>query len=98
VAFTYTLQYTALARNVSVAALQAAMGAVARDPDLEAIFGLTLLSDATVPGPPPNSVVRTIKYTQPTDGSLVPDLTNVYTGVLYKALSTPISAAAPTVV
>jgi hypothetical protein len=94
--FTYTLSYRCLAVPVTPAALGAAMAAVVLDSAIVTGLGLTPFSDTTTPDA--TGATRVIVYTHPTDGTLVDDLTELWTGLFYKSLSCPVVAAPVTVV
>jgi hypothetical protein len=85
----YTLTYTAVARNVSKAALANAWNAVPRDFDPELVLGLLNTGDNAVAGGG-NTVVRTITYTGAAGQSAF--LENLNTVIFSKALCTPVVA------
>ena len=94
---TLTLVYTAIATNLSAAALAALLGAVPLDTDTATLLGLTLASDT--PASTGNRASRTIVYT--TAPTIIPDadiaatFVNYYTVAFTKALATPVVASAP---
>lgn len=98
----YTTTYSAIAVNVSRAALATALAAVPRDTNTENLLGLTLVSDTTTTSSP-NIVQRTIVLSDaaiPADAPIPPGtpmaevLTDYYTATFGQALSTPIVPSA----
>jgi len=98
---TVTLAYSCLARNRSAADLSAALQALPLDANSTALMGLTLASDT--PTTSGNLVTRTVVYTTGAPPQLIPDanigetLVDWYGVTFTKALSTPVTAAAPVV-
>jgi hypothetical protein len=96
-----TLAYSAIARNLSAAQLEAALAGLPLDTAISTLAGMTLTSDTTAAAG--NLVTRTIVYQTAADPPLIPDA-NIgetaigwYTIEFSKALATPITAAAPVV-
>lgn len=96
-----TLVYSAIARNLSPAALSAKLAAVPLDASMAVLAGLTLVSDT--PATIGNQVTRTIVYQTAASPPIIPDAhigetcTGWYTGIFAKALATPIVASPPVV-
>lgn len=89
----YLVTYTAIARNVSPAALATRLAAVPRDTATETLLGLSSLADVTTTNSP--FAVRSMSYAS-APGALAPDpqlgafLANYYTATFSAALSTPV--------
>jgi hypothetical protein len=93
-------RYSAIARNLSPAALAAALQAIPRDVNTESELGLIASLDATVPdGINPNQVTRTMIYPVPAAAPIVapanlPEvLVNLYTSTFTQLLRSPVKAA-----
>jgi hypothetical protein len=89
----YLTTYTAIARNVSAAALANALAAIPRDTQTETLLGLVNLTDTTTTSG--RFVTRSLSYSG-SPGSLIPDpqlgqfLVNMYTTLFASGLGAPV--------
>lgn len=100
---TYTLEYDVVPANQTPGLMQAFLASIARDASMEALLGLTLVSDVTTIFTP-TDVGRQIVY-QSTGAGVIPEgapigdmLANWYTSTFEQALSTPVIVAPVVVV